>query len=117
MHGETLIIFVNHTLTVASSENRDIYNFGPANIKRLEGERNVFIPCPFGDGEYQVIWEINDITYANYDLPEWCAPYALGLVIRRIERRLNLTSFRCLYLGSETQVSSTGVLTVIPSTL
>ena len=101
-------------LTSATSDILTTIDFGPTNITRLEGERNVFIPCPFTDGLYQIIWQINGNVYTKYDLPEWCTTYAFGLLIRDIDIRLNMTSFRCLYPGTTTKVSSLGVLTVRP---
>ena len=96
---------------------QDKYYWGPRNIVRVEGEKNIYIPCPFSDGEYDVIWEINGSIYSSYTTPSWCTSYAFGLLIKNADRTLNNTSFRCLYSsgerGLDTISSSTGILTVI----
>ena len=95
-------------------------NAGPQDITRMEGDTDVFIPCPF-NGLETPYWKINNIFYSATQLQY---PFVSlsnnqsGLTILLIHRSLNGTSFQCFVapgVGSDpTPLQSTqGVLTVL----
>lgn len=89
----------------------------PTNITRYAGDKNVYIPCPFG-GPAAVTWRIGDQFYSQSTLPE---PYNYvpgGLIIGKITVNMSGLSFQCftpLNDGLYDIGSSTGVLTVKPT--
>lgn len=91
----------------------------PSNIQRAEGERNIFIPCPFEFQSSPSIWRINDREYTSVTLPS--IPFELrsgGLFIREAYECLNQTSFQCIDTSTydlRGQESRIGVLTVTKS--
>jgi hypothetical protein len=93
---------------------------GPRSIRRCEGERDVFIPCPFDVGFMPPYWRINDAFYYITQLPFPFIPSISpsGLIIRYIHRDLNGTSLQCFttqYERGDLKVSnsSKGILAVL----
>ena len=85
----------------------------------MEGEKDVFISCPFS-GPYLPAWEINEKIYELFQLPDMFIPASRGILIPVVDVSLNGTVFRCIYpTGSDFQVeeSSNGILTVTPSSM
>ena len=98
---------------VAGQINREM--IGPSNISREEGERNVYIPCPFYHDYHNPIWKINGFYYEASSLPEDFVPATSGLEIIRVHVGLNLTTFQCyttIDTGFELQSSTEGLLIV-----
>lgn len=92
----------------------------PSNIQRAEGERNIFIPCPFEFQSSPSIWRINDKEYTSVTLPS--SPFELSLngyiFIEVVTSCLNQTSFQCIDTSSDDlrgRESRIGVLTVTSS--
>ena len=87
---------------------------GPLNISRVEGETNVYIPCPF-PGKYNPIWKINGTFYVASNLPPGMKPASYGILIIQVEERLNGTTFQCLTVSGvahKIHKSTTGILIV-----
>ena len=93
------------------------FGIGPQNITRDEGNRNIFIPCPFG-GPAAVSWKIGDRFYTQTTLPQPYIPVTSGLIIRFVYRNMSGLSFQCFTPTGEgltVDESSSGILTVKPS--
>ena len=93
---------------------------GPRSITRMEGETDVFIPCPFDMGSMPPFWQINDTFYYITQLPFPFIPSIgpNGLIISYIHRDLNGTSLQCFTTQYEQGYlrvinSSKGVLVVL----
>ena len=96
-----------------------LYDIGPKNITRYEGEDNVFIPCLFNSFDLP-FWEINNHYYGLFSLPQGFFPASKGIIIPAIRVDMNGTTFRCYFLDRNSQAiqgSSIGVLTVLKSGL
>lgn len=93
------------------------YGFGPHNITQDEGDRNIFIPCPFG-GPAAVSWKIGNNTYTETTLPSQYITVSSGLIIETVKLDMSGLAFQCFTptgVGLYVQESSIGILTVLPS--
>ena len=87
------------------------------NITRAAGDRNVFIPCPFG-GPAAVTWRIGENYYAQSTLPEPYTSVPGGLIIGIVYQNMSGLSFQCLTPsnnGLYDTESRKGMLTVKPT--
>lgn len=87
----------------------------PMDITRMEGAKNVIIPCPVYNAA-PPIWNINGNYYNINNLPQEYRPALIGIVIPTIYKYMNGTSFQCFYSmgnGIQVQESSIGILLVV----
>lgn len=95
------------------------YGIGnPTNITRAAGDKNVFIPCPFG-GPAAVTWRIGETYYAQSTLPEPYTSVPGGLIIGVVHPNMSGLSFQCLTPSNDglyAAGSGTGMLTVQSTT-
>ena len=90
----------------------------PTNFTQDPGDKNVYVPCPFG-GPALPTWRIGNHYYTYSTLPEDFHQVAGGLIISSIESNMTGLDFQCYSpTGNGLAVfeSSTGILTVQNST-
>lgn len=104
-----------------------VQRMGPRNITRIEGELDVFIPCPLS-GFVLPVWKINGYVYELFQLPELFTPAYGGIYIETITRQLNGTTMQCFVstgkdgivesslIGMLTVVTLSGIVIVLSST-
>lgn len=98
-------LFINHIGCTLSLE------IGPRNITRMEGQNNIFIPCPYYTS--LPVWKINKITYtvSNFrDLP-YLQAFPQGLMIKNLTKDMNNTKFQCFHHDAESTIGILKVLT------
>ena len=108
-------IALAHNICFRFSAIRSLAQSGPVDIRRMVGEQNVFIPCPFEFRSTPSIWRINGTDYTASTLPSIYRLAPSGLFINTVHRCLNQTSFQCIDTSStslQEELSDIGVLTV-----
>ena len=86
----------------------------PENFTQESGDRNVFVPCPYG-GPATPSWKIGKHFYTFSTLPNNFIQVASGLIIKEIISNMTGLSFQCFSpsgKGLFVDKSSVGVLRV-----